>query len=118
MHEGFKMLQREFMHVKLKDLRERIQIDICENENVKSIKSFAYTEKLIESKSPSKKFFNTRVIFIFPKNKVFLSRSSRALCLHWNCKRYITFDVFTLTPHLLICQAFEDIASVQVQPQI
>jgi len=101
------------MHVGLKDLLERISIEIYDKKDgIQTFKSFAYIEALLEGVE-NKNFSKARVIFIFPKNKHLLSRPNGTICLHWKCKKYITFDVFTLTPHLLICLAFEDIASVQ-----
>jgi len=102
------MLQRKFMHVRLKDLRESIHIEIHAENTTHSFQSFAYVEHLLENKNCSK----ASVVFIFPKNKDCLSRSHKTIWLQWNCKKYITWDVFKLKPHLLICVAFEDIGSV------
>ncbi|USO02711.1 MAG: hypothetical protein H6850_01850 [Alphaproteobacteria bacterium] len=105
------MLQRKFKHIKLRDLREHIKITMCGEPDSQGLESLAYAETMLDA-SESKSATKARVIFIFPKNFYIHSRPNSTICLTWNCKRYITFQVFKLTPHLLICQAFEDIASV------
>lgn len=99
------MLPHNFPRIKVSDLKERFIIHFKES----STKTWGLAKPLLGITDNS--FKSARCIFIFPKNKLLISRSEKTFRIDWNCRRYIASDLHQIQSqsHFLICIALQEI---------